>query len=306
MNPYSPKIIFLLLLILLLVVVIIFFSCLRSSPKWWFNFEENARRIAENMNICSRFEVFPTIPANHSEFENQKVAIVNVSIGNRKFSSITRKSLSSWAKRYDYSFKFFDKTIDSFYHPMWQKVLAIDKVMKEGNGKKYDIVAWFDDDMYITNSKYSLSNFLSPNFSIFLSRDAENSPNHYINGGAFILRNNEIGKRFLSKILEGYFWFNGHFSSNNFHEQSIMTYLYYNEFFSSTVLPEQGTLQSIWNGNHRKWKVGDFILHSAGYPGQKRLKLFEEIDKATVVTEDGHTLTLDSWEKQISHKFSSK
>lgn len=216
-----------------------------------------------------------------------RIGVVSLSVGDREFSKITKKRLEDYCRHHDYDLYYFDEELDSSYSPIWQKCLAIKKVLEMG---KNEVIAWFDDDIYITNFEIKLESFimLAPDKDIILCHDVvKNDPNIYINTGSYFLRNTEISRKFINETIECYDDFSGYFKKARYHEQSIMTYLFYKKYhYYAEVLPYaivhsfHGTnpwWMQLFRGTHRGWKYKDFSLHLAGVNNDKRLELFTKI-----------------------------
>lgn len=215
--------------------------------------------------------------------ENQKIAIVSLSIGDREFSKISKKRLQQYSDLHGYTLEYYDKILNDNYAIMWQKVLAVvDTLNKKENGHyKYDSVFWVDDDIFITNTSYKLEGFMRlTDKDIILSRDCPTDDiNVYINSGTYIIRNTELGRKFMNDVINNYDIYNGYFHKKLFHEQSVMTYLYLTKYTKDcevlpfNILQSQLVREKTWfktSGGRlptplsRGWKHKDFILHLAG------------------------------------------
>ena len=255
----------------------------------------------------NNFRIFPLteeqtinkINKNKSSIQllNNKISLVSLSVGDRKFSKITKNSLYNYAKLYNYDVHYYDKTLDSNYTVMWQKPLAVKDVlnMKENGEYKYDCVVWIDDDMYITNPDFRIEDFINlSSKDIILSRDIINEDyNYYINAGIYIIKNTEFGRRFIQDVIDGYDFFNGFFKNKACYEQPIMIYLFFQYYYDDIDVLPYGVLQSFYhrdkthknhfNGkisvNSRLWKSGDFIAHFAGLSNEYRDKNIPKLEK---------------------------
>lgn len=239
-----------------------------------------------------------------SKYDIHDICIVTVSIGEREFSKINKQRMIKYCDLYGYDMMYFTEIIDKKYPIMWQKCVAIDKALnvKDEYGRyKYKIVAWFDDDIYMTNMKYRIEDFLNinPEKDIFMPRDnIKNNYNHYINAGNYILKNTKVSRDFMKDTLNGMTdLFNGHFTDNMNHEQSINTYLYFSKSKYSNaieVLP-YGVLQSFNQINYelydsfrlfiepffsinKPWEYKDYCIHFASLDQDARYKLCKQID----------------------------
>ncbi len=229
------------------------------------------------------------------------IAVISVSIGDRPFAKISHNRLESYCKTHNYDLFYYTENLDDSYKPFWQKVIAMKRVLSmknPGGSNKYDMAFWIDDDIYITNMGYRIEDFLilSEDKDIVMSRDVVNDYNIYINTGTYIIKNTEIGHRFLDETLEGYYWYKGWYQSNRFHEQTIMTYLYFRDYYKYTTVLPHGIMQSFYRGNY--WKYGDFSLHLAGNTTKTRTEIMASLDKCDIITGQPwyqHVATTEEW-----------
>lgn len=238
-----------------------------------------------------------------SKYNKGDICIVTVSIGERDFSKINKERMIKYCELYGYDMMYFTQVIDPKYPVMWQKCVSLDKVlnMKDKFGNyKYKVVAWFDDDIYLTNMKYRTEDFLSINHNkhIFMTRDnIKNNYNHYINAGNYIMRNTKISRDFMKDTLNGMDnLFGGHFRNENNHEQSINTYLYFSnpKYGQNIEVLPYGVLQSfhqiryhIYNkfknlispiySINQPWKYRDYCIHFASLSAEARYELCSKI-----------------------------
>lgn len=186
---------------------------------------------------------------------------------------LNKKYLEQYCTQYNYDLIYFTETLDKNYNMMWQKILAVNKVLKM---KKHDYVVWIDDDILITNFNYKLEDFISlSNKGIIMSKDLwVNSKNAFINAGIFILKNDKITNKFMKETLDGYHnIMGGKFMTNNYYDQSIMVYLYFTKYYKYIDILPHGVLESQEADlSFRKeiapylynWHKGDFCYHPAG------------------------------------------
>ena len=231
----------------------------------------------------------------------KRVAVVSVSIGDRPFARISKNRLERYCKFHGYDLFYHTENLDNRYKPFWQKVVAMRRVLditdKHGM-RKYDMAFWIDDDIYITNMGYRIEDFsiLAENKDIIMSRDIIDTYNIYINTGTYIVRNTEIGRKFLDETLDGYYWYKGWYQENRFHEQTIMTYLYFRNYHKHSAVLPHGVMQSFYRGNH--WKYGDFGLHIAGESTKTRTEIMAIMDQCDEIVGEPqypHAVTTDEW-----------
>ena len=233
--------------------------------------------------------------------QSVKVAVISVSIGDRPFAKISYNRLKFYCDTHNYDLFYYTENLDDTYKPFWQKVVAMKRIlaMKNFDGtNKYDMAFWIDDDIYITNMGYRIEDFLilSENRDIIMSRDIVNNYNVYINTGTYIIKNTEIGRKFIDETLEGYYWYKGWYQSNRFHEQTIMTYLYFRDYHKYTAVLPHGIMQSFYRGNH--WKHKDFSLHLAGETTKTRTEIMTLMVKCDEIIGSPwyqHISTTEEW-----------
>jgi len=246
-----------------------------------------------------------------SLYNKKDICVVTVSIGNRKFSKITKKRMKEYCDLYNYDMVYFTKTLDKKFPVIWQKCVAMNKVlnMKDENGNyKYKMVVWFDDDIYITNMKYRLEDFIKINLNkdIFMPRDIiKHNYNHYINSGSYIMKNTKISRDFMKDTLNGIDLFGGHFREGVNHEQSINTYLYFSKkkYANAIEVLPYGVLQSIHNKSYfwyknfywivsyfldlnGPWEEGDFCIHFISMKENQRNEICKRIEKHDDIKKD--------------------
>ena len=245
---------------------------------------------------------------------NLKIALISLSVGKgRKFSEVSKQRLYQYASLNGYSVEYFDKNIDINYGPMWQKTLAVKKVLDKNI---YDYVVWIDDDMYITNTSIKIEDFISlTDKDIILSRDVFSSDaDLYINSGIFIIKNNIIGNGFINDTIDNYGLMNGSFKYKVYHEQSVMTYLFFTNYQKDIEVLPFNVMQSfndlgmfkdfydIFSNEKmsRDWREGDFISHFAGYSKDKRNELMPKMvgkDKIVIINGKEYLVTRADWRK---------
>lgn len=295
-----------LVILVILIILVLWYIHSRLVIKETYPFDKYERlkyykECKWNKRECyKKFEGFQSQPTT---YKNKEICIVTVSIGNRKFSQITKKRMQEYCNLHNYDFKYFTETIDDKYPVIWQKCLAMDQVLNMKNNKnhhRYKVVVWFDDDIYITNLKYRIEDFLqlNPNKDIFMARDIiKNNYNHYINSGNYIMKNTQISRDFMRDTLDGIHLFKGHFRIAVNHEQSINTYLYFakKKYAKAIEVLPYGVLQSIYNKSYYwynkfywlvsqfldlngPWEDGDFCIHFISMNEEQRNKICKRID----------------------------
>jgi hypothetical protein len=114
--------------------------------------------------------------------------------------ALHNRSVQEYADYHGYEYRYLDR----FESPLpiyWKKVHWVDDVLKEGTS---DFVMWLDSDTIIPRPRVPLSAIIAqaPEASIYIGRDWPHTPMHSYNAGVFMIRNNEVGRRFIAECLE--------------------------------------------------------------------------------------------------------
>ena len=296
----------LLFLLILLVIIMILWNRYKYLFTEEHPFDQYAKlryyeKCEYNKGQC--IDILDRSRTTRSNYNPGEICVVTVSIGDRKFCKITNERMIEYCNLYRYDMKYYTKTLDDNYPIMWQKCVALDKVLNitDRNGNyKYKVVAWFDDDIYITNMKYRLEDFININGKkdIIFPRDfIKYNYNHYINAGSYIMKNTAVSRDFMRDTLKGMNGlFDGYFIDHNNHEQSINTYLYFSrqKYADAIEVLPYGVLQSFYPLNYtlyqkyelllsnflqlnKPWTCSDFSIHFASMDAGRRYKLCKEI-----------------------------
>lgn len=216
-----------------------------------------------------RFKALECIENKKKHFPSKlRVAIVCVSIGDRKFAKLSRKCIEEYAVRHGYHVEYFTEILDDRYHLMWQKMIAIKNTLKD-----YDAVMWIDDDIYITNQEIKIESFIQQaSTDIILSYDQahERDPHNRANCGMFIVMNTRRGNEFVDDVLHGYDQFDGRYRTGYFHEQSIINYMYYSRYYRYADILQMQSFR-------KNWKEGDYCLHLCGATAEDRYDTFSKL-----------------------------
>lgn len=273
-------------------------SSLKCHEKYPFDQYEQLKYYKEcpyNKEQC--IDILNKSRLTPSKYKAGEICIVTVSIGERKFSKVTKRRMEKYCQLYNYHFEYFTEVLDDKYPLIWQKCVAMDRVLN----LNYKVVVWFDDDIYMTNMNYRIEDFLNltPN-DIFMPRDIiKNNYNHYINSGCYMMKNNNISKEFMKDTLCGMKGlFNGHFETAINHEQSINTYLYFSQkkYADAIEVLPYGVLQSVHNKHYylyknlyyfvsnfleinEPWQEGDYCIHFITLKEDERNDLCHKIEK---------------------------
>ena len=273
--------ILILLIIIIIIILALIYFVISNNKDFWHCPSFLSLSISSDITLAPAITDEQFCLSENNVTINPRIIMVSGSIGKREFAKISKRRLENYCKKHGYDLFYFEDYIDKNYYVMWQKILALKKVLSEGH---HDYAMWIDDDIYITNMDIKVEHFISSSSSlresnkddIILSRDVKETANLYLNSGTMIIKNSTIGKEFLNKVLSGYMLFGGYFQENLYHEQTIMTYFYFKEYINkATVLPHR-VMQSFFRG--KIWQIDDFGLHFAGYSADTRERCMKLLD----------------------------
>jgi hypothetical protein len=171
---------------------------------------------------------------------------------------------------YDYIHVNKNNTIIS---PYWYKVFLVYNILKLNT---YDYVFWLDSDTIINDPKIDLSDIISKYASdIFVASD--NTRVDIGNAGLFIIKNSEIGIKFMEDWIDSYSIecdlgnrkLRGKWALSCY-EQGMMNKLIIEKYANNTTFLKN----DIWNNTGSCSKKG-FILHYYGGKNHLRKKCFE-------------------------------
>jgi hypothetical protein len=224
---------------------------------------------------------------------SKRIAMVTISTPNRtEFSQYTIESFTKYAEKWNYDLYFSSTTLDKTRPIQWSKIKAVLEVLKTN---KYDWVAWFDDDIYITNPDISLEKFIKENgqkaffiISAHKTNIEKNSDLNNVNSGLFLVKNTQDAKNFLTKV-----WDIGNSRYNqekgSFWEQSAITELLKTQKYKNSKqisrLPAkkiQSFITIFTKGDttdYGQWEPGDFAAHLAGTDDDCRVIIIEQLAK---------------------------
>lgn len=110
------------------------------------------------------------------------------------------RSFSDYAARHGYEYKFLDHFPMTPDVPVyWKKLFLLLQIMDVPNT---DYVMWVDSDMYVNRPSTDLRGILQAGKSIFMGRDGYGILPRNLNAGIVIIRNDEIGRSFLSECID--------------------------------------------------------------------------------------------------------
>jgi hypothetical protein len=151
-------------------------------------------------------------------------------------------------------------------HPSWNKILCLLKLLNENNTADYFV--WIDDDIYLTNMKKSLSdfvdkyNFRTSNSVILIADEPICRISTRLNGGFIIIKNNPEAKSLLQNIWQFPEAVNPLSATNCGFEQEAFDFMY--RFINRdafTIAPQPCFQTTMHFGSPISWKKGDFSAH---------------------------------------------
>jgi len=100
-----------------------------------------------------------------------KVAIGSIAFGHDLgvFAGITRQRTALYASLHNYTFVYADRSMNYGFHPSWQKMLLLKRLMSNESDRVTDFVMTIDADAYITNLSVLVENF----FDLMSNRSIE-------------------------------------------------------------------------------------------------------------------------------------
>lgn len=149
--------------------------------------------------------------------------------------------------------------------------------------EKYDLVFCLEADILVTNHTKKIEDFIDDKHSFFICNDVNG-----INGGSFIAKSDELGKRWLSDTnkFEGKYKTEQNFWENITHplvgilqHPSInsIPYKYYHNYGYINYNGQSEPTHEMGN-----WEKGDFVCHLPGKTLLERIKIFTEIKEQIV------------------------
>jgi GR25 family glycosyltransferase involved in LPS biosynthesis len=211
---------------------------------------------------------------------DSKIAIVTVSIGNRKFAEYTTKRMLDYANKHGYHLLLYRRNLlkagDGKLNPHWNKIKAVQKALDKG----YDTVAWVDDDIFIMDLNMPIEHLMPEDKDITFSRDVSyldypTEVANLVNTGLFILRNSEISRQFVSD------WWDRRFlkTVSQLNDQSTGNVLVLHKYFHEVFIHPIGSLQSL-----PCYEEGDipisFSIHLTGGDRKGLDDMLEELNKS--------------------------
>ena len=179
-------------------------------------------------------------------------------------AGITAPRLSQYANRHHYALLRYEKLLDPSRHASWNKILAVRNALLT---RQSEWVMWMDADAMVMDLDFPATRLIDDKVDLIFGCDYNG-----MNAGIFLIRYCDWSLRFLESTYflgECYADPDGY---NPLWEQSTFKHLivHFPEVEQRVkILP-----QAAMNSDGGTYKEGDFILHLAGVPNEKRLETF--------------------------------
>lgn len=199
-----------------------------------------------------------------------------------KFLQYILPRFLEYAKRHRYRIRFFAEPANSTYEAHWQKLLWLRKLLSGGTNAS--IIAFFDDDILITNLSVRIENFFSlvadsHNIHFIGSRDHwVNNYKFLINSGTLLVRNSQKSLQFIEYALQLHEQI-PHIQHFIHFDQDAIIIAYLEFFYQHSLLLPLCVLQSTWStdGDLYSWQPGHFAFHHLWSPYEDRIANFAQL-----------------------------
>jgi hypothetical protein len=200
-------------------------------------------------------------PPGVSEDKDLAIAVVSISTPERHAcAQHSYPLLKEYTGVWGYTLKIHNAMLDSSRSVRWSKIKAILDELKTGT---YDWVAWFDDDVLVTNLLMPLEQFIheygkQADFIISAERVSPQADNE-INTGVLLIKNTPWAKEFLQRV-----WDYG--NEHHCNEQEAIAALMAAEFKYDQHINRVPVcqIQSFFEDHpcdYGQWKENDFSMH---------------------------------------------
>ena len=210
---------------------------------------------------------------------NKKNKILFITYDNRyveEYIKVHNYNINKYVEKYGYKYIYYNKCNENVY---WCKIYMVLDALKKNS---YDYVCWLDSDTIIKNFDIDIGNIINMFTSdIFIGSD-NNSKFDLTNSGVFIIKNSEIGQKFLTDCIG---WVNSGCINNDgtlkgkwagsCYEQGVMNILIADKYSKYTTVL---TNSVIFNYNVCSNDV--FIMHLYASPAHYRVNCFNSKNPA--------------------------
>lgn len=205
-----------------------------------------------------------------TSFPKAEVLIFSTSLGDPDRTSYayyyTQPRLMEYAKKQRYKVRIYTKPVNSTYYPQWQKLIIFRYLLSGGTNASF--IAYFDDDIMLTNLSVRIENYFSlvydpENIHFIGSRDSYvNNYKYLINTGTMFLRNSKKSLEFVKYALKLHEEI-PYIQRNALYDQEAVIVAVWEFFHNHTLLLPMCLIQSLWSthGDWYQWRPGHFALH---------------------------------------------
>lgn len=191
-------------------------------------------------------------------------------------AAVTLPNLYEYCKRHSYIPHVIHLDGDeNNYH--YKKHEYFQDLMKD---KSIEAIWYRDIDCIVTNFKIKVTSFLNNDGVFYITRDV-----HELNGGSFILKNNDLGIKFNEEILSSREEYPNEQNAYNAFINSL--YFLYGRMvvlkhpsinsYDYSLYKEYPNVRSMEEGN---WHLGNFLLHVPALPIEQRIEILKN---ATII-----------------------
>lgn len=147
---------------------------------------------------------------------------------------------------------------------------------------KHDWIVLLDADLMIMNHQIKFEDFIDDNYDLIISQDVNG-----FNAGVIFIKNTEWSLQFINRLwTQGYSCFSSHSSP----DQTALASLLYNEPKNKWKVLSQKLVNCYLYENYPwlpyyeqgQYNKGDFILHLASIPNEKRIHIFSTLEKEII------------------------
>ena len=215
---------------------------------------------------------------NNNINENTKILII--SFDNReklKYLQLHNDNIENYCKKWkNIDYEFINKCDKNIY---WCKLYLL---LEKLNSNKYDYVMWMDTDTFIVKQDFSLQQLINSYSSdIYIGHDKIKNNLNTLCAGVFIIKNSEIGKKFIIDCIDYHEKSNCILPNNKLngvyaqmcYEQGVMNYFIYEKYFKNTTILKPNIIN-----NDYECLDNVFILHKFGSPEDAIFKCFTDLN----------------------------
>lgn len=272
-------------LIFIVVLIILFYEQTRREGYDNMSEEEKTNLIRKNdakLYLLYKKARFSSLLNNNKKkiiniMENPqkyKICFVTFEDRNEEYIDLHNKNVKKYCDKWGYEYIHVKKN-DTSISPYWYKVFLVYDLMKTN---KYDYVFWMDSDTVINNFNIDLGEDILEKYDSDIYVASDNIKYDVVNSGLFIVKNSEIGIRFMEdwigeydKICEkGDGYLRGVWAMSCY-EQGNLNKLIFEKYSKNTTFLDGNIFQ---NNNSCFEEV--FVMHHYGGKKEKRAECFRK------------------------------